>query len=165
MFIHKPVQISQAHSRPAALSWHIQIYIISCYVFCSQFVKRLGGPARPHSRLQTCLLICRHNRLVIQFKAKIITPPTQDCLPLLGPPHLSSPELRGKFILGSFRVAWPLRQKSRVKYSPIGEASQAGGTLRRNVDHEHLNAWRSSLVILFPWNVFVKTLKVFKIQV
>lgn len=61
-----------------------------------------NGTACPLGWLETCVLICRRNRSVIQFKAKIITPPTQHCLKLLGPPQLSSAEHRRKFILGSF---------------------------------------------------------------
>lgn len=62
---------------------------ISSYVCSSQFAKRLHNTACPHSQLATCVLICRPNRLVIQFKAKIITPLAQHCLPPLGQPVLN----------------------------------------------------------------------------
>lgn len=72
-------------SRPPRKQRRADIYrYISSYVCSSQFVKRLHNTACPHSRLATCVLICRPNRLVIQFKAKIITPPAQHCLSPLG---------------------------------------------------------------------------------
>lgn len=82
-----PLWLSQVlftPSRPPCSQRRADIYgYISSYVCSSQFVKRLHNTACPHSRLATCVLICRPNRLVIQFKAKIITPPAQHCLPPL----------------------------------------------------------------------------------
>lgn len=82
-----PLWLSQVlftPSRPPCNQRRADIYgYISSYVCSSQFVKRLHNTACPHSRLATCVLICRPNRLVIQFKAKIITPPAQHCLPPL----------------------------------------------------------------------------------
>lgn len=88
-----PLWLSQGlftPSRPPRKQCRADTYrYISSYVCSSQFVKRLHNTACPHSRLATCVLICRLNRLVIQFKAKIITPPAQHCLPPLGLPVLN----------------------------------------------------------------------------
>lgn len=71
--------------------------------------------ACPLGWLETRVLICRRNWSEIQFKAKIITPPTQHCLLLLGLPHLSSTEQRSKFILGGFLSVRPLCVNSLVQ--------------------------------------------------
>lgn len=101
-------------------------------MFCSPFVKRLHSTARPHSRLQTCVVICRQNRLVIQFKAKIITPPTPHCLLRLGPPHFSSTEPKGKFILDSVLWVRPLRERHTAR-NPEWNKVPSGRQSRRRV--------------------------------
>lgn len=64
------------HSRPLCMQRRADIYrYISSYVCSSQFVKQLHNTACPRSQLASCVLIRGPNRLVIQFKAKIITPP------------------------------------------------------------------------------------------
>lgn len=103
--LNNPVQQSEGLFPP--INTELSYTDMSCYVFRSQFAKRLDW-------LETLVLICRQNRSVIQFKAQIITPPIQHCLPLLLPPQLSSTEQRKNLSLSGFLSIWPLHMSSLV---------------------------------------------------